>query len=71
MLSWYKSYHGSIHLYGHVHNSAEKHPEFTEKIKLLGSRALNVGVDVNDFYPVSIKQIQERVKDAKDELNSY
>ena len=71
MLSWYKSYHGSIHLYGHVNNSAEKHPDFAEKIKLLGSKAINVGVDVNDFYPVSIKQIQERVKDVKDELNSF
>jgi calcineurin-like phosphoesterase family protein len=60
ILSWNKSHHGSIHLYGHVHNSAFKHPEFGEKIKMLGTRAVNVGVDVNDFYPVSIKQIVEK-----------
>ena len=57
MLSWYGSHHGSIHLYGHVHNSGIKYPDFGEKLKVLGPRAINVGVDVNDFYPVSVKQI--------------
>ena len=57
MLSWHKSHRGSFHLYGHVHNSASRYPEFAEKIKILGNKAFNVGVDVNDFYPVSIKQI--------------
>jgi calcineurin-like phosphoesterase family protein len=67
MLSWYGSHHGSIHLYGHVHNSEVKGPEFGEKIKLLGSNAINVGVDINDFYPVSLKRILELVKEGKDE----
>ena len=40
-----------------VHNSAEKYPDFGEKLQLLGLRAFNVGVDVNDFYPVSLTQI--------------
>jgi calcineurin-like phosphoesterase family protein len=62
MLSWHGSHHGSIHLYGHVHNSGIKYPDFGEKLKMLGPRAINVGVDVNDFYPVSIKQILESVK---------
>jgi len=62
IMQWYKSHYGSIHLYGHVHNSAEKYPEFAEKLKVLGNKAINVGVDVNDFYPVSIKQIVEQVK---------
>jgi len=56
---WDSAHHGSYHLYGHIHNSAEKYPDFGEKLKLLGPRAFNVGVDVNDFYPVSIKQIME------------
>ena len=60
MLSWHKSYHGSIHLYGHVHNSGKKYPEFETTLKLLGPRAINVGVDVNDFYPVSIQEIISR-----------
>jgi len=59
ILQWYKSHHGSIHLYGHVHNNAERYPEFGEKEKILGIKAVNVGVDVNNFYPVSIKRILE------------
>jgi calcineurin-like phosphoesterase family protein len=66
MLSWYGSHHGSIHLYGHVHNSEIKYPNFGEKIKMLGPKAINVGVDVNDFYPVSIKQILESVAEQKE-----
>jgi calcineurin-like phosphoesterase family protein len=69
MLSWYKSHYGSVHLYGHVHNSTVKYPEFADKIKILGQQAINVGVDVNDFYPVSIKQIINKIKEAKDENN--
>jgi calcineurin-like phosphoesterase family protein len=60
MFEWDGSYHKSIHLYGHVHNSGVRFPETREKLKLLGPRAINVGVDVNDFYPVSIKQILDR-----------
>ena len=66
MLSWEGSCHGSIHLYGHEHNSGIRHPEFGEKLRLLGPRAINVGVDVNDFYPVSIKTIMEKVKENKE-----
>jgi len=67
MLSWYGSYHGSIHLYGHVHNSGIKHPEFGDKLHQLGPRAFNVGVDVNDFYPVSIKTILDKAKENANE----
>jgi len=62
MLSWDGSYHDSIHLYGHVHNSGIQHPDYGEKLKLLGPRAINVGVDVNDFYPVSLQEILKRCK---------
>jgi calcineurin-like phosphoesterase family protein len=65
ILSWDSSHHGSIHLYGHVHNSGIKHPEYGSKLQLLGPRAVNVGVDVNDFYPVSIKAIFDKVETAK------
>jgi calcineurin-like phosphoesterase family protein len=64
MLSWDGSHHGSFHLYGHVHNSGIKHPEFGEKLKLLGTRAINVGVDVNNFYPVSIQQVMNQVENS-------
>ena len=59
MLQWDGSHHGSIHLYGHVHNSGIKYPDFGEKLATLSKRAVNVGVDVNDFYPVSIQRVME------------
>lgn len=62
ILQWHKEHRGSIHLYGHVHNNGDKYPEFAEKLKVLGNKAINVGVDVNDFYPVSIRKIMELVK---------
>jgi calcineurin-like phosphoesterase family protein len=60
MLSGDGSYHGSIHLYGHVHNGGNENPEFQTKLNALGPRAVNVGVDVNNFYPVSIKTIIDK-----------
>jgi hypothetical protein len=48
-----------------VHNSGIKYPEYGKKLELLGPRAINVGVDVNDFCPVSIKAIFEKVETAK------
>jgi len=53
ILEWDGFFHDAIHLYGHVHNngtSIEQHERFS----------LNVGVDVNDFLPVSIKTVLER-----------
>lgn len=64
ILSWLKSNYNSIHLYGHVHNSGIKNAKFAEKLKLLEPCAINVGVDVNNFYPVSIKNIIKRVNIA-------
>jgi len=62
ILQWHKSHRGSIHLYGHVHNSGKRDQDFMKKLEMLGKRAINVGVDVNDFYPVSIKRILEMAK---------
>lgn len=49
ILDWDKKYHGSIHLYGHVHNNNEFNID----------NAFNVGVDVNNFKPVTIKNLTE------------
>ena len=62
ILEWDSYFRGSVHLYGHVHNNEERRPEYGEKFKSLGPRAVNVGVDVNDFYPVSVKAIFEKVE---------
>ena len=56
ILEWDGFFKGSVHLYGHVHNSG-KDPEQNTRLSILGKNAFNVGVDVNDFFPVSIETI--------------
>ncbi|MDR1909115.1 MAG: hypothetical protein LBQ35_04305 [Spirochaetaceae bacterium] len=51
ILSWDGAFHGSIHLYGHVHNNVHTSEYFNR------NRAINVGADVRDFRPVSIEEI--------------
>ncbi|MBU5595589.1 hydrolase [Amphibacillus sp. MSJ-3] len=63
ILEWDKFYNNSIHLYGHVHN---KKKEYLRNI--LGTRAINVGVDVNEFYPISIEQVLSIVKARESKL---
>ena len=53
ILEWANYYRGSIHLYGHVHNSAIS----AELLKGLKGLAFNVGVDQCGFCPVSIDTI--------------
>lgn len=55
ILEWDGYYSGAIHLYGHVHNNN------TVKFKsLLGPKAINVGMDVNNFTPLSQKEILQK-----------
>jgi calcineurin-like phosphoesterase family protein len=56
IFEWDGYYGNTIHLYGHVHNSGNNKKE-QEKFKILGKNAINVSVDVNNFYPVSIEKI--------------
>ena len=60
ILEWDGYFGNAFHLYGHVHNSGNEQ----EKLKMPGRRAINVGVDVNDFYPVSIEKIMSGSLDA-------
>lgn len=47
---------GSIHLYGHMHSRPDKqHPH---------KDAYNVGVDVNDYRPVTLEELLERRKNG-------
>ena len=48
--SWPGSYHGSYHLFGHSHGML---PDFR--------RSMDVGVDANDFKPISIDQVIEKL----------
>jgi len=56
ILEWAGYFRDAIHLYGHVHNSS-KDPAQKARLDILGKKAFNVGVDVNNYYPVSIKKI--------------
>lgn len=53
ILEWDKFFNESIHLYGHVHNMWQD--EFKNIYN--GKKALNVGVDVNNYCPISIEQV--------------
>ena len=56
IFEWDGYFKDAIHLYGHVHNSAND-LEQQNKFKVLGRMAINVGVDVNNFTPISIETI--------------
>lgn len=50
MLSWPRSFHGSLNLFGHEHG------------KMKGGRnQADVGVDTNNFYPYSLKEIAQKI----------
>lgn len=53
MLSWPKKNSGSIQLHGHIHADME----YNRKNKEEGVLRYDVGVDTNQFCPVSVKQI--------------
>ena len=46
MLRWWASHHGSLHFFGHSHGKLQ-HP----------GRAMDVGVDTNEFYPYLIEDV--------------
>lgn len=51
--SWNGKYHGRIHLHGHSHG----------KLKTIIPRRYDVGVDCNNFTPVSLETILSRAND--------
>ena len=61
ILEWANYYRGSVHLYGHVHVS-ETSAKLLEGLK---GPAFNVGVDVNDYRPVSIEKVMEWANQIK------
>lgn len=49
---WNLSHKGAIHLFGHIHsNETTVHP-----LKEFQDKQYNVGVDIHNYYPVSIKK---------------
>lgn len=54
MMSWYKSNHGSLHLHGHIHSKGD---EYNLDMRESGIRHYDVGVDANNYEPVSLEEI--------------
>ncbi|MHC6204298.1 metallophosphoesterase [Breznakiellaceae bacterium SP9] len=61
IFEWDGYFGDAIHLYGHVHNSGNN-KEQSKRFETLGKRAINVGVDVNSYCPISIQTIIKMVK---------
>jgi len=63
---WFRHQKGAIHLYGHLHESTVRHDSLPD-IRALRDRpnCYNVGVDVNDFRPVSALDLLWRSQGVK------
>jgi calcineurin-like phosphoesterase family protein len=55
IVEWHGFGKGSIHLHGHLHNSASIAPWLSSN-----TRVFNVGVDVCDYKPISVTEIIRR-----------
>ena len=60
MLTWPRSHYGSWQLYGHSHGNLN--------LNIMGKQ-YDIGVDNNNFYPVSFNQIKEIMKNKPDNFN--
>jgi calcineurin-like phosphoesterase family protein len=60
---WDCKHHGSYHLYGHIHSNLDDH----HKLEYIEKNSLNVGVDVNNFTPLNIDDVLNKInnKDLK------
>lgn len=55
--SWDRSHYGSYHLHGHSHGNTP-----AKKFRI------DVGVDCTDFYPLSLKEVGERINESYQNL---
>ena len=56
MMAWHGSNHGSYLIYGHIHNNTG---DFFWPLLRKMENALNAGVDVNHFEPVTFEELVE------------
>lgn len=66
MRSWDKAFHGSWHLYGHVHGRLQE--EDAENPRLL---ARDVGIDATGYEPLSFPEIEAYMKPREDAFWSW
>lgn len=55
MLSWNAAFHGRLHFFGHVHSAPHR-------IFICSRNSYDVGVDNNNFSPISFEEASERAK---------
>lgn len=55
LMSWPKSGHGALHLHGHIHSRGD----YNLQQKSESILRYDVGIDANNYYPVSAPQIKE------------
>lgn len=53
---WDRQHYGSIHLYGHVHSNKDDHHPLCCQLE----NAYNVGVDVCDYEPKTLRELLDR-----------
>lgn len=66
LLCWEGNLSGTIHAFGHCHSSSnpDVEPSFdTELLKFLPKNSWDVGVDNNDYKPISAEEVIERIKE--------
>src|SRR5258706_2853956 len=59
MRSWNKSFHGSWHLFGHVHGTLEPY-----------GLSFDCGVDTNNFYPYSLNDVKDKMIILQSEIDN-
>ncbi len=59
IMDWKRKFRGSIHLHGHIHSIGMEYNLQCKKDSIL---RYDVGVDANNFYPISIKAIRDFIK---------
>ncbi len=58
IIEWNGKFHGSWHIYGHIHNNLGD----TYDVMSKESHALNAGVCINNYMPVSFKELIDNNK---------
>ena len=59
LAEWYKSKHGSWHIYGHIHGNTGATAKYMARI----AHTLNAGVVINHYTPVSIDELIKNNED--------
>ncbi len=66
MMTWNGATKGSYLIYGHIHNNIQA--DYWSLLKIMPN-ALNAGVDINNFMPVTFNELSENNRIFKNENN--